>query len=998
MVLKVSKMTYLLLFIAVLAAAVLEAAPPKVLDVQLAQDVILERGIYQDMAIREGENKVYEGCRWKAVEPGDSFGGDLSGVYCLVKLYVPREVDYTRLMVVWFTPDGAVYETDRFSQLSGGHTWWLAARLDFDGGALCWPGEWVVEASVPGKTTRKKTFYLRFTNFSPTACFTYSPASPEQGEEVRFSADCSKDPDGEIVAFRWIFGDGAQAEGKNVSHTYALPASYTVILEVEDNCGNVARCEKPLTVSPTPPPNQPPIAQFTCPSQAVIGESVTFDASGSYDPDGTIISYFWQFGDGTTGHGVNVTHVYQTPKYYTVLLTVTDDRGAKATATRRLQVSLPSNQNPVAAFTWSPEEPNPGEEVSFDASSSYDPDGTIRTYLWDFNGDGRVDLTTAEPVVSHAYPACGDKRVSLRVVDDHGASSLAESVLHVNCPPRARFSWNPRVPEAAQEVRFDASVSSDEGTIVSYTWDFGDGSPIESGVQVTHSYGAPGRYTVELTVTDERGLVGTSQQTVRVNAPPVAAFKWAPEVANPGAVVTFQAVRGHELSYDPDGTIVSYTWDFGDGTPAVTVRSPTSQVTHSFATCGDYTVTLTVTDNDGATATVSQAIRVNCPPVAAFTWSPEEPNPGEEVSFDASSSYDPDGSITSCTWQFGDGSPPLTVTTLQLQVSHTYARSGVYRVHLTVRDDSGAQNTESAVVEIKDRIPPTSTASLPPLSCANGWYSEPVPVVVSATDNDEVASIKYRVDEGDISSVSGGRATVRISQEGVHEVEYWSVDKSGNEEVPHNVVTILIDRTPPVVTIRVPAPGEVFYLNEPITPEVQITDTVSGIAEEMAEQVVDTSSVGRHTFKVIATNHACLTTSVARNYYVRYKCMLELPIKQELDWMKPSPPERLRGQPVPVSYQLEAGTPLAVALILSDFNGTPVTSSVAPAVQVIAVTGTGPNEKYTVVQGLGGTLVYNTMASRYEITIPTFGLSRGVYELWLTTDDGGIHRFRFRVM
>jgi len=307
-------------------------------------------------------------------------------------------------------------------------------------------------------------------------------------------------------------------------------------------------------------------------------------------------------------------------------------------------------------------------------------------------------------------------------------------------------------------------------------------------------------------------------------------------------------------------------------------------------------------------------------------------------------------------------------------------------------------NVKEALIHIKDYIPPTSTAALPSPSCVNGWYSEPVSIVINATDNDVVAAVKYRVDGGDIRSVMGRTATVQISQEGVHKLEYWSVDKSGNEEVPHNVVTVSIDRTPPVITIQVPAPGDAFYLNEPVTPEVQVTDAVSGVAEEVVESAVDTSSVGRHTFRVGATNHACLTTTVTRNYHVRYKCLLALPTEQELDWMTPPPPEGPRGQPISVSYQLGAGTPLTVALTLLDFYGVSVTPSVAPTLQVVAVTRSGAAEKYTVVEGLGGTLMYNAMTSRYEMTIPTFSLSRGVYELWLTTDDGGIHRFRFRVI
>src|SRR5207247_1172532 len=135
-------------------------------------------------------------------------------------------------------------------------------------------------------------------------------------------------------------------------------------------------------------------------------------------------------------------------------------------------------------------------------------------------------------------------------------------------------------------------------------------------------------------------------------------------------------------SSDPDGSIAGYSWSFGDGSPAVT----TQNASHTYAAGGSYTVTLTVTDNQGApssTAPKTVAPPPPTPPRASFTRSCN----GLTCNFTSTSS-DPDGSIVSYSWNFGDGSP---VSTLQ-NPSHTYAAGGSYTVTLQVTDNQGAQS------------------------------------------------------------------------------------------------------------------------------------------------------------------------------------------------------------------------------------------------------------------------------------------------------------------
>ncbi len=154
-----------------------------------------------------------------------------------------------------------------------------------------------------------------------------------------------------------------------------------------------------------------------------------------------------------------------------------------------------------------------------------------------------------------------------------------------------------------ESVDFDGSASFDpEHAIVSYSWDFGDGT-VADGITVSHVYTAVGTYTVTLTVTDNGGLQDTDQATVTVQARPVA--NAGPDIR---VLMTIPTTLDGSASYDPDGQIVGYDWDFGDesGGAGATVN-------HSWASPGNYTVTLNVTDNDGLTATDSATAVVLTP-------------------------------------------------------------------------------------------------------------------------------------------------------------------------------------------------------------------------------------------------------------------------------------------------------------------------------------------------------------------------------------------------
>jgi len=437
-----------------------------------------------------------------------------------------------------------------------------------------------------------------------------------------------------------------------------------------------------------------PTENFTwSPEMPLINETVTFDASASYDPDGgKILSYAWDFGDGVKEVVSRpiITHTYTAYGSYTVNLTITDDQLEKAWLTKSITVRW----YPEATFAYSPERPLVHENVTFDASASKPNGGTIVLYYWDF-GDGTKAKVNV-PTITHAYAAVGNFTVSLIVEDSEGLNSTAYSkIVTVINPPRAEFTYSPSYPIVGQTVTFDASASKpDGGTILWYYWDFGDGTILNVTTAVTtHVYNIYGNYTVKLIIGDSEGLNDTVSKALSVRQYPKANFIYAPALPLVNETVTFNA----SASTPEGGIIIEYSWDFGDGSTAKGVV-----VSHAYVTYGTFTVTLTVTDSEGLSDTYTKTIRIAIHPVAKFTHTPVYPVINQPVLFNASASYDPDRTIMAYTWDFGDGN---VTTTTQPLIYHTYTVADVYNVTLTVTDDDNLKGATWKLVPIYTSVP-----------------------------------------------------------------------------------------------------------------------------------------------------------------------------------------------------------------------------------------------------------------------------------------------------
>jgi parallel beta-helix repeat protein len=224
--------------------------------------------------------------------------------------------------------------------------------------------------------------------------------------------------------------------GKNASCSFTLPFDTTYAWYVVAN-DSLQQNQSDIwffTTKQRPPENQKPVANPGGPYLTKLNQTVAFNGSQSIDPDGTIIFYRWNFGDGSSQIlDISPEHTYADPGVYTVTLTVVDDdgRSSMANTTATIQGVIFINTPPVATYI-APSTANVGQEVAFDASLSNDTDGSIVGYRWDFNGDGTYDSDwVSTPFITWVFSTAGSSVVTLEVKDNNDAISPYSSTISV---------------------------------------------------------------------------------------------------------------------------------------------------------------------------------------------------------------------------------------------------------------------------------------------------------------------------------------------------------------------------------------------------------------------------------------------------------------------------------------------------------------------------------------------------------------------------------------
>jgi PKD repeat protein len=267
-----------------------------------------------------------------------------------------------------------------------------------------------------------------------------------------------------------------------------------------------------------------------------------------------------------------------------------------------------------------------------------------------------------------------------------------DNAFRIEMPNRAPtpVTGGPYRGETGAPVAFNGTGSSDpDGDPLSFAWDFGDGA-VGDGPTPSHTYASAGQFTVTLAVTDARGARSTAVTTATIEIPNRApiAVTGGPYRGETGTPVAFNGTG----SSDPDGDALSFAWDFGDGAVG---DGPTPS--HTYASAGQFTVSLAVTDARGARSTAVTTATIEIPNRApiAVTGGPYRGETGTPVAFNGAGSNDPDGDALSFAWDFGDGTVGDGPTP-----SHTYANPGEFAVTLAVTDARGARSTAVTTARI----------------------------------------------------------------------------------------------------------------------------------------------------------------------------------------------------------------------------------------------------------------------------------------------------------
>jgi hypothetical protein len=466
--------------------------------------------------------------------------------------------------------------------------------------------------------------------------------------EVTILRGTATDPDGLISLYEWdVDGDGTYDwwnETTGVAQwTYDTRGNFTAKLRVTDNIGDFATATVAVEVQPRPP-NMLPVADAGEDVTVEQGDPVEFVMAG-YDPDGIVVLYEWDYdGDGTfdeaSATSLTTHHVYVDPGTYTATLRVTDDEGGLGTDDRTITVNVKVQNQPPTADAGPDLKVQVGDPVTLVGTGS-DPDGWIATFKWDFDGNNEYDWTsTATGTVEHTYQQEGVYVARFLVIDNNNTAATDTAVInvtpvHVNLKPSAD-AGSDEVQQASQgvEMEFSGTGADPDGFIALYEWDFdGDGTWDWNDTQeriARWTYTETGLFIARFRVTDNDGA--TAQDVLRVqvsstsssNEPPTA------EAAGP-----YDGVAGTPLTLsgtgsDPDGSVVSYEWDFeGDGT--IDHFSPVSGTTTKvYQSSGIFNAVLYVTDDDGAVATDSAVVRIeraNAPPNVLVS----DPAPGAVI-------------------------------------------------------------------------------------------------------------------------------------------------------------------------------------------------------------------------------------------------------------------------------------------------------------------------------------------------------------------------------
>ncbi|UCH88449.1 MAG: PKD domain-containing protein [Thermoplasmata archaeon] len=658
---------------------------------------------------------------------------------------------------------------------------------------------------------------------TPTA---HADAGPDKEVDVNtvVTLDGSGSSGAGTLEFTWYFRDGTVATLTNpiVTHTYTTEGVYDVGLLVEDGNGYFDFDIVRITVK-----NYYPVADAGSDLTANEDDVIAFDGTGSSDLNNDIVSYEWDFDDGTTASGATATKSYENAGTYHVTLTVTDNDGAYDIDTRTMTIlNVDPNADGVADSELDDDLMVYEDDlINFDASLSTDTssDAPHLKYAWDFDdGSKGYGITT-----SHTYTKKGVYQTTLRVTDDNDAYTEDVITINVlNAAPIADSGPDQTVQEG-DTVLFDAVASSDlpsDDPLLDYSWDLPN-----QGTNPTHLWYDDSTNDVELLLTDDDSASGADTTTISVlNTPPEANVHAAyipveftlRQAGKKGFDIRLEHFEGSMVTDYLETTRVPGNPDDQSQEMLVNINiAETSLVKVYFTplddqvkgkTKGAAPVWVTLSFEDGTETKLFRSFNVNKP--AEWVWEIDmgEHLVGHAVHFEGSV-YDPGSDDMTVTWDFGDGTiisnhypnsgdHPVRIDE---SVEHIFKKKGLLTMTFSAEDDDGGLGTDTIMVDSQkdsiyiDNVVPTASAS----SDKNSVVEDEV-IDFSGIGSDtssDIGILVYHWDFGDGNTASTADASHSYEHQGVYNVLLTVTDDSGESGVDH--LEIQVHNVQPVAVL-----------------------------------------------------------------------------------------------------------------------------------------------------------------------------------------------------